>query len=214
MYGQQIVQVAVRTKPPPRALARSDGRSVKKTEPRCRIAARGNVVPSPGGNQQGSMTMKEITTFLWFDKEAEEAAAFYTSIFPNSRIGDVVRNPGDSPAGPAGIVLLVEFELDGRPFVGLNGGPHFKFSEAVSLHLSCDSQEEIDHYWEKLMEGGGTPQQCGWLKDRFGFSWQVDATRLVELMKDPDRDKANRAMQAMLKMIKIDIAEVERAIAA
>jgi predicted 3-demethylubiquinone-9 3-methyltransferase (glyoxalase superfamily) len=151
---------------------------------------------------------KKIKTFLWLDGQAEEAAKFYTSIFRNGKIGAVARYPEGSP-GPAGSVMTVEFELDDHPFVGLNGGPQFKFNESVSFAIECDTQEEIDHYWDKLLAGGGKPQQCGWLKDRYGLSWQVVPARLGELFSNPRT--AERAMQAMLKMVKFDIAKLKEA---
>ena len=156
-----------------------------------------------------------ITPFLWFTREAEEAAAFYTAIFPNSRITDVARYQGEAApeGGPqTGDVLTVAFELDGVPFVALNGGPAFRFTEAISFLVSCVDQAEVDHYWERLGEGGDpSAQQCGWLKDRFGVSWQVIPTRLYELLGDPDQERARRAMAAMLAMQKLVIAELERA---
>jgi predicted 3-demethylubiquinone-9 3-methyltransferase (glyoxalase superfamily) len=151
---------------------------------------------------------KKIKTFLWLDGQAEEAAKFYTSIFRNGKIGAIARYPEGSP-GPAGSAMTVEFELDGHPFVGLNGGPQFKFNESVSFAIECDTQEEIDHYWDKLLAGGGKPQQCGWLKDRYGLSWQVVPAGLGELFSNPKT--AQRAMQAMLKMVKFDIAKLKEA---
>ena len=152
-----------------------------------------------------------ITPNLWFDTEAEEAAEFYTSVFENSRI---VRTAPftDAGPGPAGSVMSVEFELDGQPFVGINGGPQFTFCEAVSFQVTCDTQEEIDHYWGRLSEGG-QQVQCGWLKDRFGLSWQVVPSVLPELLTDPDPERAQRAMTAMLGMVKFDIEEMRRAAA-
>ena len=150
------------------------------------------------------MTQK-ITTFLWFDNNAEEAMRFYTSIFANSRIVT-------SQAGPDGTFLLATFELDGQEFMAINGGPHFKFTEAVSLFVRCETQEEVDDLWDKLSAGGET-SQCGWLKDRYGLSWQVIPNALGELMGDPDPVKAGRVMQAILTMRKIDIRELERAYA-
>jgi predicted 3-demethylubiquinone-9 3-methyltransferase (glyoxalase superfamily) len=144
-----------------------------------------------------------ITPFLWFDSNAEEAVDFYISIFKNSRRLTELRNTGDAP-GPKGGVLTVAFELDGLRFTALNGGPHFKFNEAISFVVTCDSQEEIDYYWSKLT-AGGTEVQCGWLKDKFGLSWQIVPARLGELLNHP------KAMQAMMKMKKFDIAELERA---
>jgi predicted 3-demethylubiquinone-9 3-methyltransferase (glyoxalase superfamily) len=151
---------------------------------------------------------KKIKTFLWLDGQAEEAAKFYTSIFRSGKIGAIARYPEGSP-GPAGSVMTVEFELDGHAFVGLNGGPQFKFNESVSFAIECDTQEEIDHYWEKLLAGGGKPQQCGWLKDRYGLSWQVVPAGIGELFSNPKT--AQRAMQTMLKMVKFDIAKLKEA---
>jgi predicted 3-demethylubiquinone-9 3-methyltransferase (glyoxalase superfamily) len=156
--------------------------------------------------------MSSITPFLWFDTEAEEAAEFYTSVFPSSRILEVSRY-GEGAPGPAGTVMTVSFELDGLEFVALNGGPQYSFTEAISFQVSCRDQDEVDAYWSKLSEGG-EEGPCGWLKDRFGLSWQIVPTRLPELLGDPDREKAQRAMQAMLSMRKIEIAELERAAAA
>jgi predicted 3-demethylubiquinone-9 3-methyltransferase (glyoxalase superfamily) len=153
--------------------------------------------------------MPKLTPFLWFDTEAEEAAKHYTSIFPNSRITEVAHY---GSAGPReeGTVMTVAFELDGQPFVGLNGGSDFSFSEAVSFQVDCETQEEVDEYWSKLSEGG-EEGPCGWLKDRFGLSWQIVPKRLMELLTDPDRERAQRAMAAMLKMGKIQIDELELA---
>jgi predicted 3-demethylubiquinone-9 3-methyltransferase (glyoxalase superfamily) len=156
-----------------------------------------------------------ITPCLWFDNQAEEAAKFYTGIFKNSKIGKISRytEVGREVHGqPAGKVMTVEFELNGQPFTALNGGPQFKFNEAISFQLMCRDQEEVDYYWNKLGQGGDPKaQQCGWLKDKYGLSWQVVPTALVELLGDPDREKSGRAMEAMLKMKKLDIAELERA---
>jgi predicted 3-demethylubiquinone-9 3-methyltransferase (glyoxalase superfamily) len=156
--------------------------------------------------------METITPCLWFDTESEEAATFYTALFPNSRITSVSRY---GSAGPReeGLVMVVEFELDGRPFVALNGGPEFTIDEAISFQVPCASQEEVDHYWEALSEGG-EQGPCGWVEDRFGVSWQVFPTRLPELLGDPDREKAQRVMSAMLGMGKIDVEGLERAAAA
>src|SRR5271156_3770570 len=144
-----------------------------------------------------------ITPFLWFDSNAEEAVAFYLSVFKNSRLLEEVRNTGDAP-GPKGGVLTIAFELDGQTITALNGGPLYKFTEAISFVVRCDSQEEVDDYWAKL-SAGGSDGQCGWLKDKFGLSWQIVPARLPDLIKKP------AAMQAMLKMKKLDIAELERA---
>jgi predicted 3-demethylubiquinone-9 3-methyltransferase (glyoxalase superfamily) len=156
--------------------------------------------------------MPKLTPCLWFDTEGEEAADLYTSVFPNSKIVDVARYGSAGPR-PEGTVMTVTFELDGQQFVALNGGPDFKFNEAVSFQVSCDDQEEVDEYWSKLSEGG-EEGPCGWLKDRFGLSWQIIPKRLPELLGDPDQEKAQRAMAAMLQMGKIEIDELERAAAA
>jgi predicted 3-demethylubiquinone-9 3-methyltransferase (glyoxalase superfamily) len=153
---------------------------------------------------------QRITPFLWFDNQAEEAVNFYLSIFPNSKIMRVTRY-GDAGPGPKGTVVTVEFQLDGQEFVALNGGPQFKFTEAISFVVNCETQEEVDRYWDKLMAGGGRPQQCGWLKDKFGLSWQVVPTILTDLFHDKDPEKSNRVMKAMLEMVKIDIAGLKRA---
>jgi predicted 3-demethylubiquinone-9 3-methyltransferase (glyoxalase superfamily) len=155
--------------------------------------------------------MDKITPCLWFDGDAEEAAELYTSLIPNSRIIAVNRSPADNPSGKKGSVITVEFSLGGRTFIGLNGGPEFPFTEAVSLSIDCEDQAEVDRYWDALIADGGEPSVCGWLKDKFGLSWQVVPRRLTELMASPDRDAAERAMQAMLNMRKIDVAEIERA---
>ena len=157
--------------------------------------------------------MPKITPSLWFDGRAEEAATFYSSIFPDSRIDAISRSPSDNPSTEAGEVLLVSFTLAGEQFVGINGGPQFPFTEAVSFQIDCEDQAEVDLYWEALMEGGGEPGQCGWLKDRFGLSWQIVPTALPRLLSDPDRGRAGRAMQAMLQMNKIVIADLETAAA-
>jgi len=155
--------------------------------------------------------MQKITTYLWFDNQAEEAAEVYTSLFPNSRIVNVQRY-GDAGPGPKGTAMLVVFELAGQEFLALNGGPQFKFTEAVSLLVNCETQAEVDKLWKKLTEGG-EEQACGWLKDRFGLSWQIIPTALPRLMGDPNPEKAGRVTQAMLQMRKIDIAALERAYA-
>ncbi len=155
--------------------------------------------------------MPRITPNLWFDTEGLEAAEFYVSVFPNSKITNVSYY-GEAGPREAGTVLTVDFELDGQRFTGINGGPQFKFDEAVSFMITCEDQEEIDYYWEKLGAGGDPKaQQCGWLKDKYGLSWQVVPTGMVEMLNDPDRDKADRAMEAMLQMKKLDIAELKRA---
>lgn len=153
--------------------------------------------------------IQRITPFLWFDNQAEEAMNFYTSIFKNSKIKEVARYSEVGP-GPEGSVMTATFELDGLEFVALNAGPRFKFTEAISFVINCQNQEEVDYYWEKLTEGG-EESRCGWLKDKFGLSWQVVPTALTELMQDKDQEKANRVMEAMLKMDKIIIHELEEA---
>ena len=158
---------------------------------------------------------QKITPCLWFDDQAEEAVTFYTGIFRNSKVVSVSRygEAGHEIHGkPAGTVLTVAFELEGQAFTALNGGPVFKFNEAISFQVDCETQEEVDYYWEKLSEGGDPKaQQCAWLKDKYGVSWQVVPRVLVEMMSDPDSEKSGRAMEAMLQMKKIDIAELKRA---
>ncbi len=153
--------------------------------------------------------MQKITPFLWFDDNAEEAVNFYVSIFKNSKIGSVARY-GDAGPGPKGAVMTMSFELEGLQFTALNGGPQFKFTEAISLFVSCATQAEVDELWDKLSEGG-EQGPCGWLKDRYGLSWQIIPTALMEMMQDKDAEKARRVTEAMLKMSKIDIAALRRA---
>jgi predicted 3-demethylubiquinone-9 3-methyltransferase (glyoxalase superfamily) len=156
---------------------------------------------------------QRITPFLWFDNQAEEAANFYASIFKQSKIGAITRYDDESStvAGrPKGSVMTVEFELDGQKFTALNGGPHFKFTEAISLVVNCDDQKEVDHFWGKL-SAGGQEVECGWLKDRFGLSWQVVPTALLEMLQDKDPEKSKRTMAAMLKMKKLDVDALKRA---
>ena len=152
-----------------------------------------------------------ITPFLWFDNQAEEAANFYVSIFENSEVTGVSRY-GEAGPGPAGTAMTASFRLDGQDFVALNGGPLFTFTEAVSFVIDCKNQGEVDYFWDKLTEGG-EPGRCGWLKDRFGLSWQVNPTVLTEMLQDENRERADRVMQAMLQMGKIDIAKLEEAYA-
>lgn len=153
--------------------------------------------------------MPKITPFLWFDNNAEEAMNFYTATFPNSKIGDVSRYGAGGP-GPEGSVMTATFALNGQEFMVLNGGPMFKFTEAISMFVSCENQEEVDELWKKLTEGG-EESQCGWLKDRFGLSWQIIPTALGEMLGDPDPEKAGRVMQAMLQMKKIDVPALRKA---
>ena len=155
--------------------------------------------------------MHKVHPFLWFDGQAHEAAELYCSLFRNSKILSVVRYPPGSPGGMEGKVMTVEFELDGLRYSALNGGPNFKFTEAVSFVIDCEDQAEVDHYWNGLIADGGAPSQCAWLKDRFGLSWQVVPKALPRLMSDPDPAKAQRVVQAMLKMSKIIVADLEAA---
>jgi predicted 3-demethylubiquinone-9 3-methyltransferase (glyoxalase superfamily) len=161
-------------------------------------------------NYERSIDMPKITPFLWYETQAEEAANFYVSIFPNSKIIKV-SHYSDAGPGRNETVMVVQFELDGKPFLALNGGPHYKFTEAVSFTIDCKNQQEVDHYWQKLTADGGQESMCGWLKDKYGLSWQVTPAILGELISDPDKEKAKRAMEAMLKMKKIDIATIQRA---
>jgi predicted 3-demethylubiquinone-9 3-methyltransferase (glyoxalase superfamily) len=153
--------------------------------------------------------MPKITPFLWFDTQAEAAANFYVSVFNNSRVVNITRY-GDAGPRPKGSVMTVVFELDGQQFTALNGGPQFKFTEAISFTVPCKTQEEVDTFWDKLSEGG-EQGPCGWLKDKYGLSWQISPTALGELLNDPDPGKSNRVMEAMLKMKKIDIAALRKA---
>jgi predicted 3-demethylubiquinone-9 3-methyltransferase (glyoxalase superfamily) len=156
-----------------------------------------------------SKQLQKISPFLWFDTQAEEAVKFYTSIFKDSSIGAVTYYSEMGP-GPKGSVMTIGFQLEGQQFVALNGGPHFKFTEAVSFVVNCESQEEVDHFWDKL-SAGGQEVQCGWVKDRFGLSWQIVPTVLPKLFQDKDPERSKRVMQAMLQMKKLDIAALEKA---
>ncbi|MFJ5263152.1 VOC family protein [Streptomyces sp. NPDC088387] len=158
------------------------------------------------------MTTDGFTTCLWFDGQAEEAAHYYVSIFKNSSVGAIARY-GEGAPQPAGSVLTAEFTANGQRFVALNGGPQFKFTEAVSFQILCEDQEEIDHYWSRLTDNGGEPGPCGWLKDKYGVSWQVVPERLLAMVKDPDAQKAERATRAMMAMGKLDLAALEQAYA-
>ena len=158
--------------------------------------------------------MQKIVTHLWFDTQAEEAARFYVSLFKNSRIKAISRYPksAEPVAGkPAGSVMTVAFELDGQEYIALNGGPHFKFSEAISLLVKCESQEVMDRLWSRLLEDGGQEQQCGWLKDKYGVSWQISHVALEQLVFDPDLEKVDRMSQAMFNMKKLDVARLQKA---
>ncbi len=154
--------------------------------------------------------MQKVVPCLWFDGDAEAAAQFYVSLLPDSKIDRVLKSSTDTPSGSAGTVLTVEFTLAGAKYVGLNGGPQFSFTEAVSFQIYCDDQAEVDRLWAALADGG-SEVACGWIKDRWGLSWQIVPTRLMELLNDPDTARARRAQEAMMTMVKIDIAEIERA---
>ena len=155
--------------------------------------------------------MSKITPCLWYNHDAEDAANFYVTLFPDSRIDTVVRSPADYPSTKEGGVLVVEFTLAGQPYIGLNGGPHFPFTEAVSFQVRTKDQAETDRLWDAIVGNGGAESQCGWCKDKWGLSWQITPQRLLDLMADPDRDRAKRAMGAMMEMKKIDIATIEQA---
>jgi predicted 3-demethylubiquinone-9 3-methyltransferase (glyoxalase superfamily) len=160
--------------------------------------------------------MQKITPFLWFDRQAEEAAKFYTSVFKNSKVGKILRYDEASAkaaGGPVGSVLTIEFEIEGQKFTALNGGPDFKFNESISFVVNCDTQKEVDYFWEKLTADGGQESQCGWLKDKFGVSWQVTPTVLIEMLHDKDAKKSERVMNAMMQMQKIDIEKLQAAYA-
>ena len=160
--------------------------------------------------------MQKITPFLWFDNQAEEAAKFYTSVFKNSKIGKILRYDeaaAKAAGGPVGSVLTIEFEIEGQKFTALNGGPEFKFNESISFMVNCDTQNEVDYFWEKLTADGGQESACGWLKDKFGVSWQVVPRVLIEMLGDNDSEKSERVMKAMLQMQKIDIETLKEAFA-
>jgi len=159
------------------------------------------------------MTTRKITPFLWYSREAEEAAAFYASIFPDSRVTRVTALPSESPSGPPGSVKVVEFVLFDQPFIAMSAGPLDPFNHAVSFVVNCDDQTELDRYWNALLANGGTAEQCGWLRDRYGLCWQIVPTVLGEMMADRDRAKAKRAADAMMKMVKLDIAALKAAYA-
>jgi predicted 3-demethylubiquinone-9 3-methyltransferase (glyoxalase superfamily) len=158
--------------------------------------------------------MQKIIPFLWFDDQAEEAANFYTTLFKNSKIGRILRNTeeaAEKTGGPVGSVLTIEFEIEGQKFVALNGGPLFKFNESISFVINCETQEEVDYFWEKLTADGGEESACGWLKDKFGVSWQITPTVLIDMLQDSNQEKSGRVMQAMLQMKKIDIKALKDA---
>jgi predicted 3-demethylubiquinone-9 3-methyltransferase (glyoxalase superfamily) len=167
-----------------------------------------SVSASPKTNENAETApAQKITPMLWFNDNAEQAVNFYTSLFPNSKILSIERY-GEAGPGPEGSVMTASFQIAGQQFVALNGGPHFKFTEAISWVIYCDSQEEVDHYWETLTANGGEESQCGWLKDKYGLSWQVTPRLLIQLIQDPDKQKANRVFQAMLTMKKIEIPKL------
>src|SRR5436190_20060292 len=158
--------------------------------------------------------MQKISPFLWFDDEAEEAVEFYTRLFKNSKTGRILRYNGEAAektGRPIGSVLTIEFEIEGQKFVGLNGGPVFKFNESISFMVNCETQEEVDYFWEKLTADGGEESACGWLKDKFGLSWQITTTVLIDMLHDADQEKSGRVMQAMFQMKKIDIKALKDA---
>ena len=160
--------------------------------------------------------MQKITPFLWFDNQAEEAAKFYTSVFENSKVGKILRYDeaaAKAAGGPVGAVLTIEFEIGGQKFTALNGGPEFKFNESISFVVNCETQNEVNYFWEKLMADGGQESQCGWLKDKFGVSWQITPTVLIDMLNDKDAKKAERVMKAMMQMQKIDIETLTEAYA-
>ncbi len=155
--------------------------------------------------------MQKITPFLWYSNEAEEAANFYASIFPDSRVDNVVTMPSESPSGPPGSVKIVDFVLLGQHFTAMSAGPLDPFNHAISFVVHCENQDELDRYWDALLAHGGSPEQCGWLKDRYGLSWQIIPVALTQMMADPDRTRAKRASDAMMQMVKIDIAKLQAA---
>jgi predicted 3-demethylubiquinone-9 3-methyltransferase (glyoxalase superfamily) len=160
--------------------------------------------------------MQKITPFLWFDHQAEEAAKFYTSVFKNSKVGKILRYDeatAKAAGGQVGSVLTIEFEIEGQKFTALNGGPQFKFNESVSFVVNCKTQEEVDYFWEKLKAGGGKESECGWLRDKFGLSWQITPTVLIDMLNDKDPKKAGRVMKAMMQMQKIEINKLKAAYA-
>ena len=159
----------------------------------------------------GKSTLQKIVPHLWYTKEAEEAARFYATVFPESRVDRVTSLPAESPSGPAGSVDIVEFTLFGQAFVAFSAGPHDPFNDAISFLVSCGTQSEIDRYWNALLENGGKPQACGWIIDKYGVRWQIAPTVLGEMMTDPDKSKAKRAAEEMLKQVKFDIAKLEAA---
>jgi predicted 3-demethylubiquinone-9 3-methyltransferase (glyoxalase superfamily) len=155
--------------------------------------------------------LQKIATFLWYNREAVEAARFYTTLFPDSRVDRVSTLPSDSPSGPAGSVQIVEFTLFGQSFKAMSAGPHHDFNDAMSLMVSCDSQAELDQYWDAILKHGGKPQACGWINDKYGVRWQIVPTALIAMTTDPDKAKARRATDEMMKQVKLDVAKLEAA---
>ena len=155
--------------------------------------------------------LQKIVPFLWYNREAAEAARFYTSLFPDSRVDSISSLPTDSPSGPAGSVEVVEFTLFGQQFSAMSAGPHHEFNDALSLLVNCETQEELDRYWDGILKHGGKPQACGWIIDKYGVRWQICPTVLLKMMADPDKTKARRAAQEMMKQVKFDIAKLEAA---
>src|SRR5262245_26710718 len=182
----------------------------RKLSLRCRAARSGSDTRVNAPNKESKMSKQKITTYLWFNGNAEQAVELYTSIFPSSRVTSVARW-GEGGPGAQGTVMNIAFELEGQPFIALNGGPQFPFTPAISLFISCESQVEVDAYWSKFLVAGGKPTACGWLEDKFGLSWQIVPTALVELMSDPDPKRSGRVTQALMGMQKIDVAALQRA---
>jgi predicted 3-demethylubiquinone-9 3-methyltransferase (glyoxalase superfamily) len=156
-------------------------------------------------------TPQKIVPYLWYAKEAEEAARFYTKLFPDSRVDSVNSMPADSPSGPPGSVVVVEFTLFGQAFTAMSAGPHHEFNDAISFMVNCDSQAEVDRYWDAILNNGGQPQACGWITDKFGLRWQITPTRLLEMMADKDTAKAKRVAEEMMKQVKLDLPKLEAA---
>src|SRR5918999_6037942 len=176
-----------------------------------RLVGRQGSQHRPTDSKEDEMANPKVYPCLWFDGKAEEAANFYTSLVPDSHVDKVWRSPAETPSGPEGMVLTVDFTLAGQKFQGLNGGPDFNFNEAVSFVIECDDQAEVDRLWETLTANGGEPGPCGWLKDRFGLSWQIVPKEFNQMMDDPDTEKSRRAMEAMLQMGKLELDELRRA---
>jgi predicted 3-demethylubiquinone-9 3-methyltransferase (glyoxalase superfamily) len=192
-----------------RASVRPAANPASTDEPPIAATSYGHITTST--HEVPDVARPKVYPCLWFDGNAEEAASFYVSLVPDSRIDDVWRSPADTPAGPEGMVLLVDFTVGGQQLQGLNGGPDFRFNEAVSLVIECEDQAEVDRLWDALTADGGEPGPCGWVKDRYGLSWQIVPKRLNEMLEGSDRDGARRAMEAMLQMGKLETEALERA---